>query len=314
VNLFAKLKAGLGKTRAQLVDRVETLFSGAGRAELSPAVFEQLEELLIEADLGAELALDVTERARQRLTAAGARGDDFAAVLAVLREAIEAELKSLDPQAAAALPAPVAGEPWVILLVGVNGVGKTTTAAKLAWQHQQAGRKVLFAAADTFRAAAGDQLAIWAERLGSEIVRHAPGADPAAVAHDALAAAKARGAGVVIIDTAGRLHNKAHLMAELAKIRRVIGREVPGAPHEVLLVIDANTGQNAIEQSRVFKEATAVTGIVLAKLDGTAKGGVVLAIGRELGIPVRWVGLGETLADLAPFDPGLFAAALLARD
>ncbi len=314
MNLFAKLKAGLGKTRAQLVDRVETLFSGAGRAELSPAVFEQLEELLIEADLGAELALDVTERARQRLTAAGARGDDFAAVLAVLREAIETELKSLDPQAAAAPAAPVAGEPWVILLVGVNGVGKTTTAAKLAWQHQEAGRKVLFAAADTFRAAAGDQLAIWAERLGCEIVRHAPGADPAAVAHDALTAAKARGAGVVIIDTAGRLHNKTHLMAELAKIRRVIGREVPGAPHEVLLVIDANTGQNAIEQSRVFKEATAVTGIVLAKLDGTAKGGVVLAIGRELGIPVRWVGLGETLADLAPFDPGLFAAALLARD
>jgi fused signal recognition particle receptor len=315
VNLFAKLKAGLGKTRAQLVDRVETLFGGAGRAELSPAVFAQLEELLIEADLGAELALDVTERARQRLTAAGARGDDFAAVLAVLREAIEAELSSLDPQAAgAAQPAPVTGEPWVILLVGVNGVGKTTTAAKLAWQHQQAGRKVLFAAADTFRAAAGDQLAIWAERLGCEIVRHAPGADPAAVAHDALTAAKARGAGVVIIDTAGRLHNKAHLMAELAKIRRVIGREVPGAPQEVLLVIDANTGQNAIQQSRVFKEATAVTGIVLAKLDGTARGGVVLAIGRELGIPVRWVGLGETLADLAPFDPGLFAAALLARD
>ena len=319
MNLFAKLKAGLGKTRTQLVERVETLFGGAERAELSPAVFEQLEELLIEADLGAELALEVTERVRQRLSAAGARGDDFAAVLAVLREAIESELSALDPQAAAggtlgAATLPAAGTPWVILLVGVNGVGKTTTAAKLAWQHQQAGRKVLFAAADTFRAAAGDQLAIWAERLGCEIVQHAPGADPAAVAHDALAAAKARGAGVVIIDTAGRLHNKAHLMAELAKIRRVIGREVPGAPQEVLLVIDANTGQNAIQQSRVFKEATEVTGIVLAKLDGTAKGGVVLAIGRELGIPVRWVGLGETLEDLAPFDPGLFAAALLARD
>ncbi len=314
MNLFAKLKAGLGKTRTQLVERVETLFPGGGRAELSPAVFEQLEELLIEADLGAELALEVSERARQRLSAAGARGDDFAAVLAVLREVIESELAGLDPQTAGAAAVPAGGAPWVILLVGVNGVGKTTTAAKLAWQHQQAGRKVLFAAADTFRAAAGDQLAIWAERLGCDIVRHAPGADPAAVAHDALAAAKARGAGVVIIDTAGRLHNKAHLMAELAKIRRVIGREVPGAPQEVLLVIDANTGQNAIEQSRVFKEATEVTGIVLAKLDGTAKGGVVLAIGRELGIPVRWVGLGETLEDLAPFDPGLFAAALLAGD
>ena len=314
MNLFAKLKAGLGKTRTQLVERVETLF--AGRSELSPAVFEQLEELLIAADLGAELALDVTERARQRLTAAGARGDDLAAVLALLREAIETELAALAPTAAggASVPVIAAGAPWVILLVGVNGVGKTTTAAKLAWQHQQAGRKVLFAAADTFRAAAGDQLAIWAERLGCEIVRHAPGADPAAVAHDALTAAKARGAGVVIIDTAGRLHNKAHLMAELAKIRRVIGREVAGAPHEVLLVIDANTGQNAIAQSRVFKEATAVTGIVLAKLDGTAKGGVVVAIGRELGIPVRWVGLGETLEDLAPFDPGLFASALLSRD
>jgi fused signal recognition particle receptor len=311
VNLFAKLKASLGKTRTQLVERVETLF--AGRSELSPAVFDQLEELLIEADLGAELALDVTERARQRLTAAAARGDELAGVLAVLRESIEAELAALAPPTETA-PVIAPGAPWVILLVGVNGVGKTTTAAKLAWQHQQAGRTVLFAAADTFRAAAGDQLAIWAERLGCEIVRHAPGADPAAVAHDALTAAKARGAGVVIIDTAGRLHNKTHLMAELAKIRRVIGREVAGAPQEVLLVIDANTGQNAIQQSRVFKEATAVTGIVLAKLDGTAKGGVVLAIGRELGIPVRWVGLGEQLEDLAPFDPGAFAEALLARD
>ncbi|MBM4117349.1 signal recognition particle-docking protein FtsY [bacterium] len=309
MNLFAKLKAGLGKTRSQLVGRVETLFAGGGRAELAPAVFEALEELLIEADLGAELAVDVAERARQQLTAGGVRGDDFEAVLGLLREAIDAEL------AAGQTPeAPWAAGPRVVLLVGVNGVGKTTSAAKLAWQHQQAGRKVLLAAADTFRAAAGDQLAIWAERLGCDIVRHGPGADPAAVAHDAIAAAKARGVDVVIVDTAGRLHNKAHLMAELAKIRRVIGREVAGAPQEVLLVIDANTGQNAIQQSRVFKEATEVTGIVLAKLDGTAKGGVVLAIGRELGIPVRWVGLGETLADLAPFDPAAFSAALLARD
>ncbi|MCB9514847.1 MAG: signal recognition particle-docking protein FtsY [Candidatus Krumholzibacteriia bacterium] len=315
MNPFARLKAGLGKTRKQLVERVGELFSG--RETLSPEVFERLEELLIEADLGAELALDVTERTEKRLRAARASGDDLDAVIDVLRDSLAEELgaagapnSATDDDGALAL----AGKPHVVLLVGVNGVGKTTTAAKLAWQHQQRGRRVLLAAGDTFRAAAGDQLAIWAERLGCELVRHADGADPAAVVHDALAAAKARGVDVVIADTAGRLHNKSHLMAELAKIHRVTAREVDGAPHEVLLVIDANTGQNAIQQSRVFKEATEVTGIVLAKLDGTARGGVIFAIGRELGLPVRWVGLGEGLEDLTPFDPDAFTRALLARD
>jgi fused signal recognition particle receptor len=199
----------------------------------------------------------------------------------------------------------------VVLVVGVNGVGKTTSVAKLARRHQQAGRSVLLAAGDTFRAAAGDQLAVWADRLDCRVVRHREGSDPAAVVHDALSAAKAREADVLIVDTAGRLHNKQHLMEELGKIRRVAAREVDGAPHEVLLVIDANTGQNAIQQARVFKETTDVTGVLLAKLDGTARGGAVLAIGRELGLPVQYVGLGEGLDDLQPFIAEDFAAALL---
>ncbi len=306
MNPFARLKAGLGKTRGKLLGGVGELF--AGREEFSPEVFEALEELLIEADLGAGLSLEIAEEAERRLREKKVSGDDLEGVLAVLRSSMEAELADWKA------PPPAGGKPRVILVVGVNGVGKTTSVAKLAWRHQQAGEKVLLAAADTFRAAAIDQLAIWADRLGCDLVRHQDGADPSAVLFDALRAAKARGADVLLVDTAGRLHNKRQLMEELAKLRRVAGRELPGAPHEVLLVLDANTGQNAVQQARVFKEATDVTGIVLAKLDGTARGGVVFAIGRELGIPVRWVGLGEKPEDLAPFDPEEFAAALLAGD
>ncbi len=307
LNPFAKLKRGLDKTRSNLVGKVGELFTGS--EEYSPEVFEELEELLIEADLGVELSLDIAERVEKRLKSERVSGDDLGGVLDVMGETLREEL-----QARETAPTPNGDGPRVILVVGVNGVGKTTSVAKLAQNYQAQGKRVLLAAADTFRAAAIEQLGVWADRLGCDIVKHQDGADPSAVVYDAVIAARARNVDVILIDTAGRLHNKEHLMEELAKMRRVIAREIEGAPHEVLLVLDANTGQNAIQQSRVFKEATDVTGIVLAKLDGTARGGVVFAIGRELGIPVQWVGLGEQLADLEPFDAEAFASALLARD
>ncbi len=307
LNPFAKLKRGLDKTRSNLVGKVGELFTGS--EEYSPEVFEELEELLIEADLGVELSLDIAERVEKRLKGERISGDDLGGVLDVMGETLREEL-----QARETALTPNGDGPRVILVVGVNGVGKTTSVAKLAHNYQAQGKRVLLAAADTFRAAAIEQLGVWADRLGCDIVKHQDGADPSAVVYDAVIAARARKVDVILIDTAGRLHNKEHLMEELAKMRRVIAREIEGAPHEVLLVLDANTGQNAIQQSRVFKEATDVSGIVLAKLDGTARGGVVFAIGRELGIPVQWVGLGEQLADLEPFDAEAFASALLARD
>ncbi len=307
LNPFAKLKRGLDKTRSNLVGKVGELFTGS--EEYSPEVFEELEELLIEADLGVELSLDIAERVEKRLKGERISGDDLGGVLDVMGETLREEL-----QARETALTPNGDGPRVILVVGVNGVGKTTSVAKLAHNYQAQGKRVLLAAADTFRAAAIEQLGVWADRLGCDIVKHQDGADPSAVVYDAVIAARARNVDVILIDTAGRLHNKEHLMEELAKMRRVIAREIEGAPHEVLLVLDANTGQNAIQQSRVFKEATDVTGIVLAKLDGTARGGVVFAIGRELGIPVQWVGLGEQLADLEPFDDEALASALLARD
>ena len=306
MNPFAKLKEGLRKTRQGLVQKVTDLFTG--RADLTPEVFAALEELLIEADIGVDLSQTIAEETERELRERKVSGDDLAGVLDVLRGQLAHELGKMT-----APPAGM-GRPHVILLVGVNGVGKTTQAAKLAWRYQQEGKKVLLAACDTFRAAAIDQLGIWAERLGCDFVHQQSGSDPAAVLYDALHAARSRGMDVIIADTAGRLHNKQHLMAELAKLRRVAGREVEGAPHEVLLVLDANTGQNGVEQARVFKEATAVTGLILAKLDGTAKGGVIFAIGRNLGLPVRYIGLGEKLEDLAPFEPEAFTEALLARD
>ncbi len=307
LNPFAKLKRGLDKTRGNLVGKVGDLFSG--KEEYSPEVFEELEELLIEADLGVDLAMDLAERVETRLKSQRVSGDDLDGVLDVMGETLREELLARETA-----PVENGGGPRVILVVGVNGVGKTTSVAKLAHSYQARGKRVLLAAADTFRAAAIEQLGVWADRLDCDIVKHRDGADPSAVVYDAVVAARARQVDVILIDTAGRLHNKEHLMEELAKMRRVISREIEGAPHEVLLVLDANTGQNAIQQSRVFKEATEVTGIVLAKLDGTARGGVVFAIGRELGIPVQWVGLGEQLDDLEPFDAEAFAAALLARD
>ena len=306
MGVFERFKKGLGASRKNLVQRMGELFTGS--EEYSPEVFESLEELLIEADLGVDLSLRIAGDVEQRLKKERVSGGDLDAVLGLMRETVEDELASLEGEA------PAAGSPHVILLVGVNGVGETTSAAKLARRYQGEGKSVLLAAADTFRAAAVDQLGVWAERLGCEMVRHEMGSDPSAVIFDALAAGKARGRDVIIVDTAGRLHNKRNLMEELGKMRRVCEREIPGSPHEVLLVLDANTGQNGIQQARVFKEATDLTGLILAKLDGTARGGIVLAIGRELGLPVRYVGLGEGPDDLEPFDSRLFAEALLARE
>jgi fused signal recognition particle receptor len=201
--------------------------------------------------------------------------------------------------------------PWVIIFLGVNGVGKTTTIGKLAAQYRSAGKKVLLVAADTFRAAATEQLDIWGQRAGADVVKHRPGADPSAVVFDGMQAAKSRGMDVLLIDTAGRLHTKVHLIEELKKIRRVIGREHPGAPHETLLVLDATTGQNGLQQARVFKEATDISGIVLTKLDGTAKGGVIIGIQEELGVPVKYIGVGEDVEDLQAFEPADFVGALL---
>jgi fused signal recognition particle receptor len=224
-----------------------------------------------------------------------------------LRDEVEADLRGDAPR-------DVATRPWVVVVIGVNGVGKTTTVGKLAALHAAAGRKVLLVAADTFRAAAIEQLGVWGERAGAEVIRQAPGANPAAVVFDGAKAALARGVDVVVVDTAGRLHTRTNLMDELKKVERVVAREIPGAPHEVLLVLDATTGQNALAQARTFAEALGVTGVVLTKLDGTARGGMAIAVRRELGVPIRYVGVGEAVEDLRPFDAREFADALLGDD
>jgi fused signal recognition particle receptor len=291
-----ELDEGLRRSRGGFMSRLRGLLTGDS---VSPETWAEVEESLIAGDVGAALAMEVVERARAR------RAGETA------QEAVRAELAALllprDPawrlEAAAAPPA-------VILIVGVNGTGKTTTIGKLAAREQAAGRRVILAAADTFRAAASDQLRIWAERSGSEIVSHAAGADPAAVVFDALDAAVARRADEVLIDTAGRLHTKSNLMDELAKIRRVIDRRLPGASPETLLVLDATTGQNGLAQAEAFHEAVVLTGIVLTKLDSTARGGIVFAIEQRLGVPVRFVGIGERPGDLVDFDPEEFITAL----
>jgi fused signal recognition particle receptor len=292
------LSAGLERSRGGFMSRLRgILLSGTGDDD-----WEAVEEQLIAGDVGGSLAVDVVERARARRDPAGPE--------AAVRAELAARLLAGDPLWR---PRPaVDGQPAVLLMVGVNGTGKTTTIGKLAYEYRSEGRSVLLAAADTFRAAAIDQLRIWADRSGSQFVSHAPGADPAAVVYDALDAAVARGVDVVIADTAGRLHTKANLMDELAKMRRVIDRRLPGAKPEVLFVLDATTGQNGLSQARVFHETVGLTGIVLTKLDSTAKGGIVFAIEDALGVPVRYVGVGEKLGDLLPFDPEAFVGALFA--
>lgn len=296
-----RLKQGLARTRELLFMNVEAVARGIGPVDEN--LLEELEEALILADAGAELAAEYAAALRRKWR----RGElpDAAALRAELRSMIAA---TLFPRM---VPLEVR-EPWpfVILVVGVNGVGKTTTIGKIACRLREEGHPVLLAAADTFRAAAIGQLQVWAERAGAQIVRHQEGADSSAVAFDALRAARARGIHVVLIDTAGRLHTKAHLMEEVRKVARVVGREMPGAPHEVLLVLDATAGRNAIAQVRTFREFTGVTGLVLTKLDGTAKGGVVLSVTRETDAPIRFIGVGESIEDLRPFDAAGFAEAL----
>ena len=267
------------------------------------AFFDDLEEQLILADVGVETASSAVEKLRSKMKREGVSGET--AVRAALREILAAELSVGDT----ALD--LSQKPAVVLFIGVNGVGKTTSIGKLGHQLKSEGEKVLFCAADTFRAAAADQLQIWAERAGCELVRSNEGADPGAVLFDALAAAKARGMDVVLCDTAGRLHNKENLMKELAKLSKIIDRECPDASRETLLVLDATTGQNGLIQARTFKETAGLTGIVLTKLDVTAKGGIVIAIARELGVPVKYVGMGEGIEDLRPFDAKEYVEAII---
>jgi fused signal recognition particle receptor len=292
------LAAGLQKSRGGFMSRLRGILSGGPAA----ADWDAVEELLISGDVGGELSMKVVERARRRKDAETAE----AAVRAELAALLLATAPGWRPEPASA------GQPAVLLMVGVNGTGKTTTIGKLAHLFRGEDRTVLLAAADTFRAAAIGQLRIWADRSGSQFVAHAPGADPSAVIYDALDAALARNIDIVIADTAGRLHTKSNLMDELAKMRRVIDRRIPGANPEVLFVLDATTGQNGLAQARVFHETVGLTGIVLTKLDSTAKGGIVFAIEDALKVPVRFVGVGEKLGDLVPFDPDAFVAALFA--
>ena len=302
-SLMARLKRGLFMTHTELVSRVGDAIKA--RFSPDPKALDALEEALLAADVGPATAAELVEAVRVEAGRRDAGESDV--VRRVLKAEIERRLSVPGPPVGS--PAP--GQPRVVLMVGVNGTGKTTTAAKLAARAAAAGGKPVLAAADTFRAAAIEQLEVWAERIGIPLVKHRPGADPAAVVFDACAIAKARGADLLLIDTAGRLHTKHNLMEELSKIRRIAGREIEGAPHEVLLVLDAVTGMNGLAQAREFLRAAGVTGLVLTKMDGTAKGGVILAIVRELAIPVRYVGVGETVDDLLDFDPAGFASALI---
>lgn len=299
-----RLSEGLTKTRSVVRGSLDRLL---GRAA-DPALLEEFEAALIASDLGASVADRVMSRLKESLQ--GTDASQATRVQQVLKDTL---LTVLGPASGPLLEDLIAKgpKPFVILVVGVNGVGKTTTIAKVAQRLKQGGRTPLLVAADTFRAAAIDQLQVWADRIGVGLIRHRHGADPAAVAFDGLAAAKARQADVVLIDTAGRLHTKSNLMDELKKISRVIGQELPGAPHEVLLVLDATLGQNALAQARLFHQAVKVTGLALTKLDGTARGGIVVAIADELKLPVRLIGVGESAEDLQDFRPEAFVDALL---
>jgi len=297
---FRRLREGLQRTREALSGRLEQLF--AGRKVVDAELLEELEELLITADIGVSTSLLLIQALQDRL-----RRRELADVER-LKAALQAEMVGL-------LTGPAqpdrSARPWVVLVVGVNGVGKTTTIAKLAHRDRHQGRTPLLVAADTFRAAAVEQLEIWGERVGAAVVKQKTGSDPAAVVFDGLAAAVARGADTVYVDTAGRLHTKVNLMEELKKIHRTAAKKIPGAPHEVLLILDATTGQNALNQARLFHEAVGVTGLILTKMDGTAKGGVALAVVHETGIPLRYIGVGEAMEDLRPFDAEAFVEAIL---
>lgn len=299
--------AALGASRRSWLGRLASVF---GPVDIDADTWESLELQLVSADVGAATAAELVEALRARASQAGVRRADELPTL--LRSVIVRALAA--PPTVADAPPPADARPHVVLMVGVNGSGKTTTAAKLARRRAAAGDTVLLVAADTFRAAAVEQLASWAERIGVAVVRGTPGGDPGAVVFDALRSQHGRRADLVVIDTAGRLHTQHNLMAELAKVVAVIEREVPGAPHATLLVLDATTGQNGLAQARQFLAAAPVTGVVLAKLDGSARGGIALAIRRELGLPIVFIGTGEGIDDLAPFDPGAYADGLLGTD
>ena len=299
MGLFEKLAGGLKKTRDSMAKTMDAMFKSF--TKIDEELFEELEEILIMSDVGAKTATDICTRLKQRVKEQGIT--DPALITGELQSLIADMLRGDTSLKMGTRPA-------VVLVIGVNGVGKTTTIGKLSANLKAQGKTVLLGAADTFRAAAIDQLAVWAERADVPLIRHSEGSDPAAVVFDAVSAAKSRGVDVVICDTAGRLHNKKNLMDELSKIARVIGREAPDSDVEVLLVLDATTGQNALNQAREFKEAAGITGIVLTKLDGTARGGVIIGICNELSVPVKYVGVGEQIDDLQPFDPDAFAKVL----
>ncbi len=299
MGFFDKLKQGLLKTKNAIVDKIDGLFKSF--VKVDEDLFEELEELLISADIGVNTSMEILDELRDIVKENRIKEPEEVKkeLFGILRRMIgEHE------------PLNLSTKPSVILVIGVNGVGKTTSIGKIANDLKHSGKKVVVAAADTFRAAAAEQLTVWCDRAGVDIIKQAAGADPASVVFDAISAVKSRGADVLIIDTAGRLHNKKNLMDELAKIDRVIGRELPDAAKETLLVLDATTGQNAVMQAKEFKEASKITGLVLTKLDGTAKGGIVISIRKELGIPVKFIGVGEKIDDMKPFDSKDFASAL----
>ena len=299
MGFFDKLKQGLFKTKSAIVGKVDALFKKF--VKVDEDLFDELEELLISADIGVNTTEEILDELRDTVKENRIKEPEEVkqALFEILRRMIgEHE------------PLNLSTKPSVILVIGVNGVGKTTSIGKISAELKRQGKKVVVAAADTFRAAAAEQLNVWTDRAGVDIIKQAAGADPASVVFDAISAVKSRGADVLIVDTAGRLHNKKNLMDELAKIDRVINRELPGAAKETLLVLDATTGQNAVYQAKEFKEASKITGLVLTKLDGTAKGGIVISIKKELGIPVKFIGVGEQIDDMKPFDSKEFAGAL----
>ena len=300
---FQRLRQQLESSRESFINRMDELF--LGKKEIDAELFDELEEIMITSDLGAATTSELLDRAREQVKRE--QLSDPQALKKILQQLILDYLVRADRPAELVLPS---SGPFVIMVLGVNGVGKTTTIGKLAYKFKQAGQKILLVAADTFRAAASEQLQVWAQRVGVEIVAQQQGADPSSVIYDAFDYARPRDFDVIIVDTAGRLHTKVNLMEELRKIKRVMSKKIPGAPHEVMLVIDATTGQNGVSQARLFHEAVEVTGIALTKLDGTARGGIVVNICHEFNIPIRFIGIGEQMEDLRDFEPGEFVAAL----
>ncbi len=304
-NIFSKFRKGITKTRTQVFDRISAVVKA--KKKIDEELLEEIEDILISGDVGVDTSLELLERVKKRV-----KKEKYENSEDVIR-LLEEEIVKMFPDGRFR-EEELSAHPFVILVVGVNGTGKTTSIAKIGYRFQQQGKRVMFAAADTFRAAAIDQLQVWADRLGVEMIKHQSGSDPAAVAFDAVRAARARAADVLLIDTAGRLHTRVNLMEELKKIRRVVQKEIPEAPHLTLLVLDATIGQNALNQARQFVTSVEVDGIVLTKLDGTAKGGSIIGISHQLELPVYYVGLGEQMDDLQLFDPRLYAEGLFSEE